>query len=140
MFSASSMYNHYYGPWSSRLQDRNHGNYRGAWISRHKRRNEWLQVDFGTKARVTRIATQGRYDANQYVTWYTVTYSNDGQRFRPYKVGKTTRMFQANVERYYVNINRLLPSIKARFVRVYPQKWYGHISMRVEFYGCRLSK
>lgn len=28
------------------------------------------------------------------------------------------------------------PAIVARFVRIHPQTWHGHISMRVEFYGC----
>ena len=24
-----------------------------------------------------------------------------------------------------------------RYIRIHPVKWYGHISMRAEFYGCR---
>ena len=30
--------------------------------------------------------------------------------------------------------------IVARFVRIRPRGWHGHICMRVEFYGCRAGK
>ena len=30
----------------------------------------------------------------------------------------------------------LKPAITARFVRILPVAWYGHISMRIELYGC----
>ena len=28
--------------------------------------------------------------------------------------------------------------IEARFVRLHPYTWHGHISLRMEFYGCSL--
>lgn len=55
MYSASSLLNHYYGPWSAKLQDRNHGYYRGGWYPKYNRRGEWLQVDLGTLARVSKV-------------------------------------------------------------------------------------
>jgi hypothetical protein len=140
MFSASSLLNHYYGPWSTRLQDRNHGYYRGGWYPKYNRRGEWVQVDLGTQARVTKVAIQGRYDANQYVKTFTMSYGNNGLRFYQYKVHGAVRTFVGNVERYFVNVNRLVPSIKARYIRIYPQTWYSHIEMRMELYGCRLSQ
>ena len=42
------------------------------------------KVDLKRRALVTRILTQGRQDANQWVTSYTVSYSNNGRTFRPY--------------------------------------------------------
>ena len=33
--------------------------------------------------------------------------------------------------------HELNPSIRARFIRFIPQEWVGHISMRVELYGCQ---
>lgn len=83
MIIASSMYNHYYGPWSSRLQARNHGSLRGGWVAKHRDTKQWLQIDLGIATRVKRIATQGRYDANQWVKSYTVSYSHNGARFFP---------------------------------------------------------
>ncbi len=34
----------------------------------------------------------------------------------------------------YHNLN---PQIKARYIRFRPEAWDGHISMRVELYGCQ---
>ncbi|EDO48086.1 predicted protein, partial [Nematostella vectensis] len=46
--TASSMVNTYYGPWSGRLQARNHGRTRGGWVAQRNDRKQWLQVDLGT--------------------------------------------------------------------------------------------
>ncbi|XP_015750272.1 PREDICTED: uncharacterized protein LOC107326864 [Acropora digitifera] len=138
MFIASSMYNHYYGPWSARLQAQNHGQTRGGWVAKYNNVNQWWQVDLGVTSRVKRIATQARYDANQWVKSYTLSYSNDGARFSPYRYRKRVKIFQGNYERYLVNEHRFNPTIKARFIRIHPKTWYGYISLRVELYGCRL--
>ena len=37
-------------------------------------------------------------------------------------------------------INDLIEPIKAQYVRILPQEWHGHISMRMELYGCDSSK
>jgi len=92
MLTASSMYNHYYGPWNARLQARNRGQTRGGWIAKYRNRKQWLQVDLGVVTRVKRIATQGRYDANQWVKSYTLSYSNNGIRFIPYRRGRRVQV------------------------------------------------
>lgn len=97
MLTASSMYNRYYGPWSARLQARNHGAVRGGWLARVNNNHQWLQIDLGAKSVVKRIATQGRYDANQWVTSYTVSYSNNGVRFYPYRENRRVRVCSLRV-------------------------------------------
>ena len=92
MLTASSMINHYYGPWSARLRARNHGSMRGGWVAKYRNTNQWLQIDLGVKSRVKRICTQGRYDANQYVKSYTVSFSTKGDKFVPYKEGRKIRV------------------------------------------------
>jgi len=92
MLTASSMYNHHYGPWSARLQARNHGSTRGGWIAKYNNNKQWLQIDLGAKSRVKRICTQGRYDANQFVKSYTVSYSQKGDKFVPYTEGRKIRV------------------------------------------------
>ena len=86
------MYNHYYGPWSARLQARNYGSTRGGWIAKYRNAHQFLQIDLGISSRVKRIATQGRYDANQWVKSYTVSYSNNGVRFFPVKHGRRVKV------------------------------------------------
>ena len=92
MLTASSMYNHYYSPWNARLHARNYGSTRGGWVAKYRNRNQWIQIDLGVVTRVKRIATQGRYDANQWVKSYTVSYSSDGSRFYPVKHGRRIKV------------------------------------------------
>lgn len=92
MLTASSMYNHYYGPWNARLHARNYGSIRGGWVAKYRNRNQWIQIDLGVVTRVKRIATQGRYDANQWVKSYTVSYSSGGSRFYPVKHGRRIKV------------------------------------------------
>ena len=84
---SSSVYNQYSGPERSRLNKKQEGSYYGGWASKHADVGQWLQIDLGKITKVTRIATQGRYDANWWVTKYSLTYSDGGQ-FKSYKNGE----------------------------------------------------
>ena len=57
----------------------------GAWAAGTKDENQWLQIDLIGQYRVTRVATQGREDYNQWVTQYQLQYSNDSFKFEDYK-------------------------------------------------------
>ena len=35
-------------------------------------------------------------------------------------------------------VNTLIQPIEARFIRIYPETWHGHMSMRMELYGCEV--
>lgn len=48
--------------------------------------------------------------------------------------------FTANRDRISIVENALNPPIQARHLRLHPWGWYGYISMRAEFYGCRAGK
>ena len=47
------------------------------------------------------------------------------------------KYFTGNRDQNSVVQHGLYPRIKAYIIRVHPWGWYRHISMRVEFYGCR---
>ena len=83
--SASSQYNGYTGPENARLHFYAESGRKGAWVAQKQDHNQWLQVDFGVETMITRIATQGRQDANQWVKEYTLRYSTDGSYFRHYQ-------------------------------------------------------
>ena len=79
---------------------------RGAWSARTNDVNQWLQVDLGNMyTKVSRVASQGRGDADQWVTKYKLQYSTDGVNFQYYKdegqaadkVGKTFSSIQCYV-------------------------------------------
>ena len=77
---------------NSRLNFRAQGKRRGAWGSRKNDLNQWLQVNFVLQATVTEILTQGRSDSNQWVTSFTVSYSNDGLDFFAYRVNGVVKV------------------------------------------------
>ena len=54
----------------------------GAWSPLSLDSGQWIQVDLGNITMVTKIATQGRQDAAQWVTEYKVSYSLDGGYFK----------------------------------------------------------
>ena len=83
--SASSSWDKNHGPNYGRLHFRRSGHRMGAWCVRHNNRYQWLMVDFGRTMRITKMASQGRQDARQWVTQYYVSYSQDGVFFAVYK-------------------------------------------------------
>ena len=84
--SASSEWNHHHGANNARLYFRSHSGRTGAWSAKVNDVNQWLQVDFQTPSLVLAISLQGREDCcNQFVRSYTVSWSNDGRTFYPYK-------------------------------------------------------
>ena len=83
--SASSQLDDNHGPHRARLNRKQEGNKKGAWSSLNNDIYQWLQVDIGTYTTVTRIATQGRSDMEQWVTKYRLQYSEDGVNFHLYK-------------------------------------------------------
>ena len=83
---ASSSYNYNHGPDRARLNiHAGHGR-TGAWVARYRNTKQWLQVDLRQLSIIKGIATQGRREAHQYVSSYTLSYSLKGARFRMYSV------------------------------------------------------
>lgn len=85
MITASSVWDVNHAAHLARLHNRRRGRYMGAWFARYNTRYQWLQTDFGGAAKIIRISTQGRQDANQWVTQYYVTHSLDRVHFSEYK-------------------------------------------------------
>lgn len=65
----------------------------GAWCAARNNRNQWLQVDFGAMAKVTRVATQGRRGSAQWVKTYSISYSRKGYNFIAYREHGKTKVF-----------------------------------------------
>ena len=91
-FTSSTFYNYYCAPRNARLHQRRAGRNGGAWCAKKSNRGQWLQMDFGALTRVTRIATQGRQNSDQWVTSYYVSYSRKGSRFTTYREGRSTKV------------------------------------------------
>ena len=59
-----------------------------GWYTTKTDQNQWLQVDLGKKTDVKGISTQGGKHHSYWVRTYTISYSDDGTNFKPYKNGK----------------------------------------------------
>ena len=59
-----------------------------GWVTGIRDHNQWLQVDLGKKTDVKGISTQGRRHGSYWVRTYTISYSDDGTNFKPYKNNK----------------------------------------------------
>ncbi|CAB3999807.1 partial [Paramuricea clavata] len=106
-----------------------------AWSANENDKNQWIQVDLGKEKVVTAIATQGRKNADQWVGSYFVSYSLDREKFERYQLNGEDEMFSGNDDKNTVVTNVLSPQINARYIRIHPQSWCNHISMRMELYG-----
>ncbi|KAK3700598.1 hypothetical protein QZH41_010513 [Actinostola sp. cb2023] len=136
--TASSVWDANHSADRGRLNTKAGGGKTGAWSARYNDQGQYYQVDFGKAVKITKLFTQGRHDTNQWVTKYWLSYSQDNGVYKPlvYEKEKGKEIFVGNNDRNTVKSNKLKVPIFARYLRVHPWSWSGHISMRVEFYGC----
>jgi len=85
---ASSEYNKYHSADRSRLGTKKQGSKRGAWSAKRNDKAQWLQIKLNKISKVKGIVTQGRSDYDQWVTSFTMQYSQDGYKFKKYKSGE----------------------------------------------------
>ena len=89
-FSASSSYSAKYAPARARLNLQGNSKGYGAWCAKTNDGKQWLQIDFGELVRVTKVATQGQQNSNNWVTKFTLSYSMDGIHWAEYKENSVT--------------------------------------------------
>lgn len=56
----------------------------GGWSPLVTDRNQWLQVDLGSRKQVFTIVTQGRYGSSDWTSKYRLLYSETQKNWRPY--------------------------------------------------------
>ena len=82
---ASSQASGQYKAGNGRLHLRPSGSVYGGWVAGTQNQQQWFQVDFRNWTKVTRVATQGRENADHWVTKYRLSYSYDGVFFKNYR-------------------------------------------------------
>lgn len=112
-FTASSIYNAHYAAYQGRLNAMRSGSRYGSWIARYNNRRQWFQVDLGNRAIIIKIGIQGRYDANQWVKSFTVSYGMNGFHFRFYKEGGRTRVCETTIGKFSLVRGILLMNARA---------------------------
>ncbi|PSN38913.1 hypothetical protein C0J52_16372 [Blattella germanica] len=109
-----------------------------AWCAKYKSANEWILVDLGVAAQVTGVMTQGRGDRDEWVSAYTLSYSQDAFRWEyvndPYG---NKKVFVGNSDAHSLRHSYLDLPVTARFVRLHVLHWNRHPSLRLEIIGCQ---
>ncbi|XP_028999456.1 retinoschisin 1a [Betta splendens] len=131
----------YTGWFSSWLPNKARLNSQGfgcAWLSKFQDNSQWLQIDLREVMVVSGILTQGRCDADEWVTKYSVQYRTDENLNWIYYKDQTgnNRVFYGNSDRSSSVQNLLRPPIVARFIRILPLGWHTRIALRVELLLC----
>ena len=95
----------------------------------------WIQADLGSNHLITSVTTQGRhgYSPLQCVTSYYVSYKADGNSSSWQDVWT---LYSGNSDANTWVTNELPPGIVARYVRLRPQAWVVHPTMRWNVMGC----
>ena len=84
--TASSELDNTHSAAQARLHSKANGSKYQAWSAHENDHHQWLQIDFGSSTKITRLATQGRNGFNEWVTKYNLSYSDDGVHFHSYKM------------------------------------------------------
>ncbi|XP_043958126.1 retinoschisin 1a isoform X1 [Gambusia affinis] len=109
-----------------------------AWLSKFQDNSQWLQIDLKEVMVVSGILSQGRCDADEWVTKYSVQYRTDEKLNWIYYKDQTgnNRVFYGNSDRSSSVQNLLRPPIVARYIRVLPLGWHTRIALRLELLLC----
>jgi lactadherin len=82
--------------------------------------------------------TQGREEADEWVSAYSISYSADAFKWSYVVDGYgNRRVYRGNVDASSVRYNLLDPPLQTRFVRLHVIEWRGRPSLRLEIVGCQ---
>ncbi|KAK3756015.1 hypothetical protein QZH41_010020, partial [Actinostola sp. cb2023] len=137
--TASSYHDNTLVPWHGRLNT-HLGENGGGWAPIViEATGEYLQIDLRSTYNISKVATQGRSGKispwNQWMTEYSLQYSDDGEKWTDYGVSGSTQVFPGNSDEDTI-VSHVLPvPIIARYVRFVVRKWNNWATMRVELYN-----
>lgn len=130
----------YSSTWSNDPKGVSHGRGRldspQAWSAASNNADQWFELDAGSMTTILGVATKGRLNSNQWVKTFTVKQraSSDSAwvsvSVNGILINGYGGNFYGNVDRDTLKMNTFLSPVQARFVRIEPVTWQGHISMR----------
>eukprot|EP00961_Rhodomonas_salina_P197482 2664770-Rhodomonas_salina.1 len=86
-----------------------------------------MQLNVGASTAVACVATKGQYDWDQWVTSVKFKHSLDAVEWTDVDGGAT---FTGNTNRDTLVSSLFAAPVQASYVRIYPQTWNSHMSMR----------
>ncbi|EPQ04593.1 Coagulation factor V [Myotis brandtii] len=134
------------GYWEPKLARLNNGGSYNAWMTEKNSEFDskpWIQVDMQREVVFTGIQSQGakHYLTSYFTTEFCVAYSSDQTNWQIFK-GNSTRnvmYFDGNSDAFTVKENLFDPPIVARYIRVYPTRFYHRPALRLELQGCEIN-
>ncbi|KAF7251115.1 Coagulation factor V [Varanus komodoensis] len=128
------------GYWEPKLARLNNAGKYNAWSIEKKNNHPWIQVDLQKQVLITGIQTQGAKQLMRflYTKEYFVSYSKDGTKWITFKGNYTGayKPFAGNSDAHGIKENQIDPPIAARYIRVYPTKFFNRATLRMELLGC----
>eukprot|EP01133_Synstelium_polycarpum_P019421 gene19421-23255_t len=103
-----------------------------AWCAGANDANQFIVASCPEPRMFTGVATQGRYDADQWVTSYMIRFTLDNVTWYDFMGGNK---IAANSDRNTAVAHKFDPPICARSIAIHPLTWSGHVSMRCEFFA-----
>ncbi|XP_047219534.1 retinoschisin 1a isoform X2 [Girardinichthys multiradiatus] len=123
--SNQEQYTSWFSSWLPNKARLNSQGFGCAWLSKFQDNSQWLQIDLKEVMVVSGILSQGRCDADEWVTKYSVQYRTDDKLNWIYYKDQTGN-----------NRNLLRPPIVARYIRILPLGWHTRIALRLELLIC----
>lgn len=102
---------------------------KGGWCSQHNKAGQWYQLDIEKDTIVAGVVTQGRNCCAQWVkTFKVMAKKNEGDWFWV----DNQNVYNGNFDQNTKVISDFKNPIVARYIRIYPQSWNRHMSMRCD--------
>nr|XP_057929657.1 retinoschisin-like [Doryrhamphus excisus] len=136
--SHQDQYTSWYSSWVPNRARLNNQGFGCAWLSKFNDQYQWIQLDLKEVGVVSGILTQGRCDADEWMTKYSIQYRTVETLNWVYYKDPTgnNRVFYGNSDRSSTVQNLLRPPIVARFIRLLPLGWHTRIAVRMELLMC----
>ncbi|KAM4629253.1 retinoschisin-like [Polymixia lowei] len=136
--SNEEQYTGWYSSWIPNKARLNNQGFGCAWLSKFNDNNQWIQIDLKEVGVVSGILTQGRCDAEEWITKYSIQYRTVETLNWIFYKDQTgnNRVFYGNSDRSSTVQNLLRPPIVARYIRLLPLGWHTRIAMRLELLMC----
>ncbi|XP_056132789.1 retinoschisin-like [Lampris incognitus] len=136
--SNDDQYTGWYSSWIPNKARLNNQGFGCAWLSKFNDNYQWIQIDLKEVGVVSGILTQGRCDADEWITKYSIQYRTVETLNWIYYKDQTgnNRVFYGNSDRSSTVQNLLRPPIVARYIRLLPLGWHTRIATRMELLMC----
>ncbi|CAC5404305.1 unnamed protein product [Mytilus coruscus] len=111
-----------------------YGTMLGGWTPAHDGK-QYIQATFSKPQMIDKIITQGVDNRQQWVTKFSIQYSQDCVNWQQLQNPKE---FNANTDDKTKVTNKFGCPVFAKCVRVYPLDWHNHSGLRFDLIGCEI--